>query len=126
MSREFLREPRYALENSAEMDVSMVPGLPPRRAAPVETLTIGVDGCARALVSHGFSMHAECIGGETLFTSYANVGNPADWKPSMRSGAVTLRERRFRRPEREVYATRACRMWRTFVARDASLVVKTY
>lgn len=32
MSREFLREPRYALENSAEMDVSMVPGLPPRRA----------------------------------------------------------------------------------------------
>lgn len=32
-----------------------------------------------ALVSLGFSMHAECIGGETLFTSYANVGNPANW-----------------------------------------------
>lgn len=38
------------------------------------------------LVSLGFSMHAECTGGETLFTSYANVGNSADWNPSMRFG----------------------------------------
>lgn len=69
------------------------------------------------LVSPGFSMHVECTGGETLFTSYAlattRIGN-------LRCAlAVALREKCLPL-ERDVYTIR-CQQWKTFSRRWFSL-----
>lgn len=63
---------RYAVENSAEMNVSMP----------------DVDDQGRRTGAQGarFSRIFDVCGDETLFTSYASVGNSADWNPSVRFG----------------------------------------
>lgn len=65
-----------------------------------------------APVSLGFSMHVECTGDETLFTSYTSIGNSRGLEPPRCALAATFREKRLS-PEGETYTTR-CRMWRTF------------